>query len=511
MPGLLPARVEITSTRKGTLIEESRTPSVMGETQSASSSKSDVPSLLEHFPVLSSTSDSASYFGSLCDRASNDDDEFADSSAASTTWRSALEGRSEAGIGEFSISRSKSLFTFAPSGLARQDTPPVRAVEQSGRYANDVRRFRHWRDLNHSLSSNSHLGTAYIGGPELRAMLEPHLRRSRGLREQIRLCDGNEELEGGTGGILASSTMATRNALSRHSRSIADSVGVPYIGLRNERPFLFDEHSYPLHQLLAQALQVEDLARLHELQLSSDDILKSLYDRPEKRQAFHATYDNFVTTFCIPLLHSLAMTKALFHTSASEDRITYRYQAFPNIRVVQPGDPALPPVCDTMLGHSLGFLNFCIPLTPSMGDNAALFVESHPGREDWHPLQTRAFGLGYVFDGARCLYFDLGGDGRCTSTTVSLNFRILMYRELQGRANRAAHEVDNGLCPPQMVEDLLSRRDSTFYDEVVVDMGRRQPSITYGSHRSDFVTKKNGHRLLPISSLLSSPPSVLCG
>jgi hypothetical protein len=250
--------------------------------------------------------------------------------------------------------------------------------------------------------------------------------------------------------------MPTRNALFMHSRSIADSVGVPYVSLRNERAFLFDEEAYPLHHLLAQALQVEDLARLHELKMCSDGIVMSLHRRNERRQAFHAAYDNFVTTFCIPLLHSLAMTMSLFHTSALTDRITYRYQAFPNIRVVQADDPAISPVCDTMLGHSLGFLHFCIPLTPSVGDNVALFAESHPGREDWHPLQARAFGLGYVFDGARCLYFDLGGgDERRTSTTLSLNFRILLYRESRDRSNRTPG-VDDGLCPPQIVEDLLT-------------------------------------------------------
>jgi hypothetical protein len=277
------------------------------------------------------------------------------------------------------------------------------------------------------------------------------------------------------------------NNLKQVHASIADSVGVPYTALRNERPFLFDEHSYPLHEILARTLGVEDLARVHEL--DSENLLEPLRDA-ERRQPFHAAFDNFVTSFCIPLLHSIVYEKNILHTSSS-DRVTYRYQAFPTIRIVRPGGVGKAPLCDTAAGHSIGFLNFYVPLTPSYGTNA-LYTESHPGREDWHPLLAKSVGLGYLFDGARCLHFDM--DNTTNETRVSLEFRILVYREYNGRSSH-----DGGLCPQEFVEDRFSRADPNFYDEAVVDFSRsRGPGI-------DVVVKKNGKRLSCPSKLLGPP------
>jgi hypothetical protein len=302
----------------------------------------------------------------------------------------------------------------------------------------------------------------------LRKSMEPHLKKARLLRENAR-----------------------KRTHLKVADSIASSIGVPYTALRHERPFLFDEHTNPLHLILSETLNVPDLARVHEF--DQDTLLEPLLDR-ERRRAFHLAYDNFVTSFCIPLLHSLAIGKNIFHT-ASSDRITYRYQAFPSIQIVTPGSSSQGPVCDSVAGHSIGCLTFHIPLTPCFGTNA-LYVESHPGREDWHPLSAKAVGLGYLFDGTRCMHFPL--DNTTSASRVSLSFRVLVYREGRllgtgtgtGDGGDTTANGDGGLCPPELVEDGLSRAGPGYYDEALIDLNRSAiPGL-------QMITKKNGNRLL---------------
>jgi hypothetical protein len=116
-------------------------------------------------------------------------------------------------------------------------------------------------------------------------------------------------------------------------------------------------------------------------------------------------------------------------SSASNNNcISYRYQSFPSIQINRPGDPcsAHVPLCDTIRGHSIGYLQFHVPLTPSFGTNA-LYTESHPGKEDWHPLLAKSVGIGFLWDGARCLHYTM--ENTTNKTCVSLNFRIAIYRE----------------------------------------------------------------------------------
>lgn len=341
--------------------------------------------------------------------------------------------------------------------------------------------------------------TAVVFDSELRRVLEPYLRQARLRREKCRRIT--------TTLPASSSPNSSLHELSSVPQSIADSVGLPYTALRRERAFLFDEHTHPLHNLLAQALQVDDLSHLRcNHQNGPDSVLHPL-QCPAQRHAFHAAYDHFVTSFCIPLLHSLAMTQNIFHSVSSSDQIAYRYQAFPTIRVALPGQgPILAPTCGSELGYSRGCLHFCIPLTSSSGSNDAVqYIESHPGREDWHPLHAKSFGLGYVYDGSRCLSFDLGNPSS-TNTRISLHFAVLLYRDYYG--THMSH--DAGLCPEALLEDALSVADPDFYDEAIIDLGQRHyhhpyhPSVPRWAD-AEMVSKKYGSRLLPPSPLLGPP------
>lgn len=344
----------------------------------------------------------------------------------------------------FGMQRTKSLFSMA-SDVSSSATETVSSVEdpliEEDDIAGDAHRAQQFGLQVRMQTQESPETLTFDAG--LRKILEPHLRRARQRRSRAR-----------------------RSPIEVDA-SIADSLGVPYTVLRHERPFLFDEHSFPMHRLLAEALGVEDLSCIQGR--DEEELLLPLLDA-ERRRAFHSAYDSFVTSFCIPLLHSLAIAKNIVHTSS--DRITYRYQAFPTIQVRQPGSVASPPICDTALGHSIGCLTFYIPLTRSEG-TAALYAESHPGREDWHPLIAKSVGLGYLFDGARCLYFE--PSNTTDYSRVSLQFKVLLYRD---------RRHDSGyLCADSLLEDDFSKSD--YYEEAIVDVGR-----------SLLVTRKYGNRLL---------------
>lgn len=304
-------------------------------------------------------------------------------------------------------------------------------------------------------------------GKKLRAVMEPHLRDARLRRMTARGEDHRDKI-------------------------IASSAGVPYVSLRSERPFLFDTYSHPMHEVLAQSLGVQDLSKLHERGIQDKrELLSPLLDSKTRRR-FHETYDKFVITFCIPLVHTYAMNHQLLQNShMASSKIVYRYQAFPSIQVVRPGEGSTGPSCDVADGHSIANLTFHIPLTPAMGTNA-LYTESHVGREDWHPLTAKSVGLGYLFDGARCIHFGL--DNTTPATRISLEFRVAIYRE-----DYSNSILDGGdLCSRDMLQDDFSSR-SGYYEEAIVETGRRV------SYMQQFVAKKRKTRLMEPDSRVGFP------
>lgn len=303
----------------------------------------------------------------------------------------------------------------------------------------------------------------------MRKVLEPHLRKARIAREEARKYRPHRSIRS-----------------EPNVASIASSVGVPYVRLRSERPFLYDTYTHPMHQILAETLGVDDLSQLHHHhyqerrgEVASNNshsnleqhILAPLKCR-ESRLPFQESYDNFVTSFCIPLLHSMAMSHNHFHSihNGSENtRISYRYQAFPDISVVRPGDASPGPRCNTAQGHNVAFLHFHVPLTPSYGTNA-VYTESHPGKEDWHPLQTKSTGLGFLVDGARCIHFNM--ENTTDSTLVALDFGVAIY--FADGASVPMVDPD-GLCNEAALEDAFSLAGPGYYEEAVIDIRLGSP------------------------------------
>lgn len=324
----------------------------------------------------------------------------------------------------------------------------------------------------------------------LREVMESHIRKARLNRES---CQKQLLEKIGLKKVVGSNQKAT-------------DLIIPYPILRNERAFLFDIETYPLHKILCKTLHIKDLSLLHEHEIKDKKTLLEPLLSKNLRRPFHECYDNFVTNFCIPLLHSIAMRENVLNTNRSSSNshhqtICYRYQAFPCIRVIRPGDFSIGPHCDMAYGHSLGNINFHIPLTPTYGTNS-LYTESHPRREDWHPLTAKSVGLGYAFDGARSIHFSL--ENTTKHTRVSLDFRIAISRKNLGperlpkerRINdtKRKDEKDDGLlCGADMLEDRFSAV-SGYYDEAYVDVGNMEvfhyaPSPVYKKVTKDGKAK----------------------
>lgn len=258
---------------------------------------------------------------------------------------------------------------------------------------------------------------------------------------------------------------------------IGSNFGVPYPSLRNELRFLYDLETYPLDKVLADTLGVSDLSRLHLDRPRGTDkgeLMSPLRNRALRRR-FHQLFDSFVTGHVIPLLHSQALSKGIFHTNRHQlhrgkiQTIVYRYQAFPTVNIVRPGEASTDPHCDMALGHSIGNISFHVPLTSTFGTNA-VYAESRPGREDWHPLATKSPGLGFQFDGARCLHFNLKNE--TDITRVGLNFSVAITR-----ACGVEYDPDDQLCPPELLKDRFSLENPDYYEEVEVSMGDVQSSF----------------------------------
>jgi len=322
-------------------------------------------------------------------------------------------------------------------------------------------------------------------------------------------------------------------------------------------------------------------------------IFQPLVQDATKRQAFTQAYESFVTSCCIPLLHASALQKGVFNTSSNNnnnnnnhnnhdmnsmmaanrltpilpggfvgqqqqqqqglvdhhglslssipsasslalfDPILYRYQVFPTISVVYPDDPeaCAPPTCDLSHDKSVGWLHFHVPLTASVG-TSALYCEHFPGREDWHALRCTSVGLGYCWDGARCLQFTpLNTTGQ---TRVSLDFRILLVRasttattmtSTDSTSSRMEDTVhDDPLCRPHHLHDAVMREPG-FYEEATMDtafgaVSTRQRRMMHPRHSTGSSTPSGSsggnalcmqHRRRAAASTTPVQPDARCG
>jgi choline-phosphate cytidylyltransferase len=199
-----------------------------------------------------------------------------------------------------------------------------------------------------SLTTNKSSSIPFKPFPlSLRIAIEPHIQKALERRKDslhaIRISTGPEKFD---------------QVISKFL-----SLGV------QEGTFCYNVDRHDLRKELLQCLENGDdkidLSRLHESPVSKDRLLQSLV---VSHLSFQHVYDEFVRHVCIPKMASLC----------DDDETIFYYQAFPCIRVVQPGEFSIGPHSDVNYGHHPCSINCYVLLTDISEENSAsiLFLES---------------------------------------------------------------------------------------------------------------------------------------
>ena len=177
-----------------------------------------------------------------------------------------------------------------------------------------------------------------------------------------------------------------------------------------------------------------NLSQLHKEPRVDGKVAKDrlLHALTQNHTPFQEAFDNFVRTVCIP-----RMVQALEGGEDSSPCTKVFYQAYPCLRIVQPGEFSIGPHSDVAYGHHPCSVNGYVSLTePDGGGNdglapaSALFLESRPGAEDWHSLFGRGSSEGQsrvrLFAGALNLHWTT--ENLTEETRVTFDFRMIDAR-----------------------------------------------------------------------------------
>jgi len=263
---------------------------------------------------------------------------------------------------------------------------------------------------------------------ELRVAIEPHIRKATVRRREA--------------------LSAIREASCLSQPDFDSVIGSP---LAVEADFEFDAEQYSLRAALLQCTKLSmdaDLTKLHTNSMAKNSLLRAL---TTNFRDFQQVYDNFVLSICVPRMASLVDCDKMY------------YQAFPCLRIIQPGEFSIGPHADVTYGHHPCSINFYVPLTKIDGA-ASLFLESRPGSEDWHPI-SGDYGDVKQFAGATCLHWT--PENMTNYTRVSLDFRVItgpMFDALSCGGDLKGGQVDVYRRSPGYY-NCCRKRDGIWYRE----------------------------------------------
>ena len=243
------------------------------------------------------------------------------------------------------------------------------------------------------------------------------------------------------------------------ARRLRESLPRGEAGAALARVGLLDEHALdgwdtPTAHLAAKLVEVLGLGgpleRLHEAldDFSPDrashkrvtaakiDLQHPIADAAAAKP-FHDAYESLICSHVAPHVAAAcaahASAPALMRSAAGDDKLWYA--CVPTLRVQTPSKEhaTIRPHIDGMYDLPDGSINFWLPLT-RLDASSTLWVESAPGKEDFHPLTSAS-----RFDGRRCLHFSVPNQSECTR--VSLDFRCIpgALFEPSGRLARAGY------------------------------------------------------------------------
>ena len=198
---------------------------------------------------------------------------------------------------------------------------------------------------------------------------------------------------------------------------------------------LYDASNYNFNLMVASLFEVEDLTRLHLLDLDLCDA-EQLEQSNEAETYFHKTfysklrngwpeiekvYEDFVSKEAAPLF--------------DED---FLYQQFPTFRIQVPNQTAVSKWhydSDEDHKHPDWEINFQIALTEMKGTSAT-WVETVPGLNDFSPMNVE-YGQFCIFNGNKCRHGNKKNE--TDKTRVSLDFRVLPISRHDKKTNKKSY------------------------------------------------------------------------
>ena len=220
--------------------------------------------------------------------------------------------------------------------------------------------------------------------------------------------------------------------------------------LRAEATLAFDPSAFPLREAFASLLGLASdlpLHRLHE-RYHSDSGAKG--NREEKLRLLAPLTDAIARQAFLAAYESLCLQCLGGRIRAVLGCDTLLFQSFPCVRVHRPGEFSIGPHCDAQYQAPDGNLNYYVPLTEAIWGTNSLYLESAPGREDWHPLSL-SYGELATFYGVYCSHFT--AENTTTVTRVSLDFRL----------------VPGGCYAPDVTDQPVHFRAGEYYSEAAWD------------------------------------------
>lgn len=182
--------------------------------------------------------------------------------------------------------------------------------------------------------------------------------------------------------------------------------------LKTPYKLMYDTTKFPFNEIVSKMLEVENLAKVHELKdyplLSREQDQSTIWHR--------AYYDKFMNEFYDTYA---AFVKHLAGRLGYEEII---YQKIPTFRVHLVGNLGVGEWHrDRDYNHDSNELNFWMPFVDTYGTNT-LWTESREGDEDFMPYSVR-YGEILVFNGADLLHGNKTNDTE--DTRVSVDFRLV--------------------------------------------------------------------------------------
>jgi len=190
--------------------------------------------------------------------------------------------------------------------------------------------------------------------------------------------------------------------------------------LREERILRYCTKKYPFRELYKDLFS-EPLETIHERavvtnrRMSRNPILKRMKEDIHRSQRFQELYERFVKDFVGTLLCTREHPMLLYAKSpTSRCHLSSMTEPKSNGRRHT----------DFEYNHVPQEINFWLPITKVFG-SSTLWVESHPGWGDFHPLNLE-YGEVAMFWGNQCEHYTVPNDSG--NTRLSFDFRVLCKR-----------------------------------------------------------------------------------